>query len=145
MNPEEIIAFLSKYYIWEIVIMVIAIGLTMLIKLPIKKRAVALEEKYGVDKSILTWTIAFIPYILVGIMVFVLYWYKSNWALQFSQLEWASILAETSLIASGSIGLYEAVKKIIQGSKAIQEKKKAAKEPEQISYRVKEKKKNGTK
>ena len=120
---KTITEFLSKYYIWEIVIMLLALGLTMAIKIPIKKQAVKLEEKYGVDKSILTWTIAFIPYILTAIMVFVLYWYKSNWALKFDSLEWSSMLSEIGIIGSGAIGIYEAVKKLVQGSKAIKEKK----------------------
>lgn len=159
MNPENIqtiIDFLSKYYIWEIVIMLIALGLTMLIKLPIKNKAVKLEEKYGVDKSILTWTIAFIPYVLTAIMVFVLYWYKSNWALKFDSLEWSQMISEIGIIGSGAIGIYEAVKKIIQGSKAIAEKKNQTKatvkaQPKKIeakkavvkksSFRVEEKEK----
>ena len=96
----------------------------MLLKLPIKKQAVKLQEKYGVDKSILTWVIALIPYALSAIMVFLLYWYKSSWSLKFEAIQWASMLTETGIIASGAIGIYEAVKKMVEGSKAIQEKKK---------------------
>ena len=54
-------------------------------------------------------------------MVFVLYWYKSNWALKFDSLEWSQMISEIGIIGSGAIGIYEAVKKIIQGSKAIAE------------------------
>lgn len=131
MNPEEItviIDFLSKFYIWEIIIIGVAIGLTMIFKLPIKKHAIKLQEKYGVDKSMLTWITALIPYVLCFIMIFVLYWYRSGFTDKFDSLAWAGIMTETGLLGSGAVGLYEAIKKIIKGSMAIHEKKKLQKE-----------------
>jgi hypothetical protein len=147
MNPEDIqviIGILSKYYIWEILIMGIAIGLTMILKLPIKKKAVKLQEKYGVDKSMLTWITAFIPYVLCAIMVFVLFWYRSGFTEKLDSLEWTRIATEIGVLGSGAIGLYEAIKKIIKGSIAIHQKKIKAKEeaelPPASKYRVKKEK-----
>ena len=130
MNPEEIeiiLKILSKFYIWEILIIGITIGLTMILKLPIKKHAVKLQEKYGVDKSMLTWVTALIPYALCFIMVFLLYWYRSEFAPALDSLEWTAIMTETGLLGSGAIGLYEAIKKLVKGAKAIHEKKELEK------------------
>lgn len=136
-----VIEFCSRFYIWELIIIVVAIGLTQLLKLPIKAKALKLEEKYNVDKSMLTQITIIIPYVLCAIMVFVLFWYRSGWTMKLDSLEWKNIVAEIIALGSGSIGLYELFKKIIQGNKAIKEKKELAKmPPEKISYRVKERK-----
>ena len=141
MNPEDlelIISMLSKYYIWEIIIIGVAIGLTMILKLPIKKKAVKLQEKYGVDKSMLTWITALIPYVLCLTMVFVLFWYRSGWTME--TLNWQGIATEGVLLGSGAIGLYEAIKKIIKGSIAIHQKKQLKKAEEESApaskYRI---------
>ena len=123
MEFQEIAAFLSKFYIWEILIMLLAIGLTFIFKIPIKKKAYKLQEKYGVDKSMLTWITAIIPYVLCLIMVFFLYWYRAGFSEKLDSLEYTSIITEGILLGSGAIGLYEAVKKIVKGQKAIHEKK----------------------
>lgn len=128
---KYIVEFLHKFYIWEILIIIIAIALTAIIKIPIKNKALKLQEKYGVDKSMLTWATALIPYILCLIMVFVLFWYKSGWTRQLETLDYHYIVTEGILLGSGAIGVYEAVKKIIKGNKAIQEKKKLQKENEE--------------
>lgn len=125
---QVIADFLSKFYIWEAIIIVVAIALTGLLKLPIKKQALKLQEKYGVDKSMLTWVTALIPYALCFIMVFVLYWYKSGFTGQLELLDYQAIVSEGIILGSGSIGLYEAVKKIIKGGKAIKEKKEQQEE-----------------
>ena len=132
MNPEDLqtlINMLSKYYVWEILIIGVAIGLTMILKLPIKKKAVKLQEKYGVDKSMLTWITALIPYVLCLIMVFVLFWYRAEWTLD--SLNWQAIVTEGAVLGSGAIGLYEAIKKIIKGSIAIHQKKQLKKAEEE--------------
>lgn len=141
MNPEDlelIISMLSKYYIWEILIIGVAIGLTMILKLPIKKKAVKLQEKYGVDKSMLTWITALIPYVLCLTMVFVLFWYRAGWTME--TLNWQAIVTEGMLLGSGAIGLYEAIKKIIKGSIAIHQKKQLKKaeedNPPASKYRI---------
>lgn len=120
---EVITEFLSKFYIWEIIIILLAIALTGILKLPIKKHALKLQEKYGVDKSMLTWISALIPYTLCLLMVFFLFWYKSGFVSNLELLDYQGIITEGILLGSGAIGLYEAVKKIIKGSKAIKEKK----------------------
>ena len=141
MNPEDlqlIINMLSKYYVWEILIIGVAIGLTMILKLPIKKKAVKLQEKYGVDKSMLTWITALIPYVLCLTMVFVLFWYRAGWTME--TLNWQAIVTEGMLLGSGAIGLYEAIKKIIKGSIAIHQKKQLKKAEEESApaskYRI---------
>ena len=148
MNPEEIqtlIDILSKFYIWEILIIGLAILLTAIIKLPIKKKAVSLQEKYGVDKSMLTWITALIPYVLCFIMVFILYWYRAGFPSKLDSLDYAAIFTEMGILGSGAIGIYEAVKKIIKGSMAIAEKKRLQKEAatkpaEKPQYRVRKEK-----
>lgn len=142
MNPEDlqlIINMLSKYYVWEILIIGVAIGLTMILKLPIKKKAVKFQEKYGVDKSMLTWITALIPYVLCLTMVFVLFWYRAGWTME--TLNWQAIVTEGMLLGSGAIGLYEAIKKIIKGSIAIHQKKQLKKAEEESApaskYRIK--------
>ena len=134
-----IIEFCSKFYIWELVIILVAIGLTQLLKMPIKNCALKYQEKYKIDKSIITQLTIIIPYVLCAIMTFFLFWYKSGWSIY--TIEWKAMAAEIGILGSGSIGLYELVKKIIQGSKAIQEKKELANmPPEKVSYRIKERK-----
>ena len=156
MDPEiinTVANFLSKYFIWEIVIMLLIVGITALLKLPIKKAAEKLEEKYKVDKSILTWTIGFIPPVLAAIAIFILYWYKSGWSMTLEASEWAGMFTEIGVVASGAIGIYEFFKKMIQGAKAIAEKNKTVKKNEltkvkkpknKSKFRVEEKK-NGKK
>ena len=119
---KYIVDFLSKFYIWEIIIILLAILLTAFIKIPIKRKAIKLEKELGVDKSVLTWVSALIPYSLCLIMVFVLFWYREKWC-DPAILDYAGIVTEGLLLGSGAIGLYEAVKKIVKGRKAIKEKK----------------------
>ena len=120
---QYVVEFLSRFYIWEILIILVAIALTMVIKIPISNQAKKLREKYAVDKSMLTWVIALIPYVLCLGMVFTLYWYKAGWTSEVESLDFSAIVTEGLLLGSGAIGLYEAVKKIYKGNKAIQEKK----------------------
>ena len=118
MDPniiQEIVNFLSKWYIWEILIMVLAILFTMFIKIPIKKAAVKWQEKYGIDKSKITWINGMFPYILVFIMVFVLFWYKTGWNMELKDPEfWKDVGTRTAILGSGAIGLYELIKKLKQ-------------------------------
>ena len=156
MDPEiinTVVNFLSKYFIWEIIIMLLIVGITALLKLPIKKAAEKLEEKYKVDKSILTWTIGFIPPFLAAIAIFILYWYKSGWSMKLEAEEWAAMFTEIGVVASGAIGIYEFFKKMFQGAKAVAEKNKTVKKNEltkvkkpknKSKFRVEEKK-NGKK
>ena len=134
MDPniiQEIVNFLSKWYIWEILIMVLAILFTMFIKIPIKKAAVKWQEKYGIDKSKITWINGMFPYILVFIMVFVLFWYKTGWNMELKDPEfWKNVGTRTAILGSGAIGLYELIKKIKQAviaSKQASELKKEEK------------------
>ncbi len=132
MDPniiQEIMSFLSKWYIWELIIMVIAILLTLLIKIPIKKRAEEWQAKYKIDKSKITWINAIFPYIFVAAMVFILYWYKSGWNMNLKDPEfWKNIGSRTGILGSGAIGLYELIKKLKQAAIATHEANVKAKE-----------------
>lgn len=125
MDPniiQEIMSFLSKWYIWELIIMVIAILLTLVFKIPIKKRAEKWQAKYKIDKSKITWINAIFPYIFVAIMVFILYWYKSGWNMNLKDPEfWKNIGTRTGILGSGAIGLYELIKKLKQAAIATHE------------------------
>ena len=126
---EEIIQFMSNWHIWEIIVIVASILLTMLVKLPIKKAAVKWEEKYGIDKSKITWINAMFPYVFSFIAVFVLYWYETGFNMELKDPEWwKEIAMKTAALGSGAIGLYELVKKIKQAILATMEKAKLDKE-----------------
>ena len=126
MDPniiQEFVQFLSKWYIWELIIIVAAILLTLVVKIPIKRAAVKWEEKYGIDKSKITWINAIFPYIFVFIFVFILYWYKANWSLTLKDPEWwKAIGIRTATLGSGAIGLYELIKKVKQAIVAAHQK-----------------------
>ena len=121
---EEIIKFLSQWYIWELIIIVLAIILTLIVRIPIKRFAIKWEEQYGIDKSKITWVNAIFPYVFVFIFVFLLYWYKANWSLAIKDPEWwKEIGFETAALGSGAIGLYELLKKIKEAFIATHQKK----------------------
>lgn len=121
---EEIITFLSQWYIWELIIIVLAIILTLIVKIPIKRFAVKWEEQYGIDKSKITWVNAIFPYVFVFIFVFILYWYKAGWSLTLNDPEWwKQVGFKTTALGSGAIGLYELLKKIKEAFIATHQKK----------------------
>ena len=133
---QYITDFLSKFYIWEIIIIILAIVLTAIFKLPIKKRALKLQKELGVDKSAITWITALIPYVLCLLMVFALFWYRAGWGFEaLSSLDYAGMVTEGVLLGSGAIGLYEAVKKLIKGHAAIKEKKELKEQAEELEER----------
>lgn len=116
-----VLQFASKFYIWEILIILLAILLTTFLKIPITKRALKLQKKYGVDKSMITWISALFPYAICIASCFFLFWYKSGWVLE--AVIPASVITEGVLLGSGAIGLYEAIKKFVKAHAAIKEKK----------------------
>ena len=132
MDPniiQEIMSFLSKWYIWELIIMIIAILLTLLAKIPIKKYAEKWQEKYQIDKSKITWINAIFPYVFVAIMVFILYWYKSGWDMNLKDPGfWKNIGSRTGILGSGAIGFYELIKKLKQAIVATHEANVKAKQ-----------------
>lgn len=141
MDPEVIkliTDYLSKFYIWEILIILLAILLTTFIKIPIKRKALRLQKELGVDKSIITWITALIPYVLCLISCFVLYWYKAGWGFKvLSSLDYSGLVTEGLLLGSGAIGLYEAVKKMIKANKAVKEKKAIKEKQEDLEEQKK--------
>lgn len=129
---QEMLEFLSKWYLWEILFMLGAILLTLIVKIPIKRAAIKMEEKYGIDKSKITWINGIFPYIFVFIAVFLLFWSKLNWTLDLKDPQfWKDVGTRTGVLGSGAIGLYELIKKIKQAIIAQKEAnalKKAEKE-----------------
>lgn len=130
---KVIVDYLSKFYIWEILIILLAILLTAFIKIPIKKRALKLQKELGVDKSIITWVTALFPYLICLLSCFALYWYKAGWGLEvLPALDYSGIVTEGLLLGSGAIGLYEAVKKIIKARAALKEKRALKEQTEDL-------------
>lgn len=142
MDPniiQEIVQFLSKWYIWELIIIVAAILLTLIVKIPIKRAAIKWEEKYGIDKSKITWINAIFPYIFVFIFVFILYWYKANWSLTLKDPDWwKAIGIRTATLGSGAIGLYELIKKVKQAIIAANQKAKLDKQAKEEAKVIEE-------
>lgn len=125
---KEIVDFLSMWYIWEIIIIVLAILITLLVKIPIKRAAIKWQEEYGIDKSKITWINGIFPYIFVFIMVFVLFWYKSGWDMELKDPQfWKDVGSRTAILGSGAIGLYELIKKLKQAIIATKNVNKQAK------------------
>ena len=128
---QEMMEFLSKWYLWEILIMLGAILLTLIVKIPIKRAAIKMQEKYGIDKSKITWINGIFPYIFVFIAVFLLFWSKVNWTFDLKDPQfWKDVGTRTGVLGSGAIGLYELIKKIKQAiiaSKEASAKKNAEK------------------
>ena len=135
---KYILEFASKFYIWEILIILLAILLTTFLKIPIKNRALKLQEKYGVDKSMITWISALFPYTICITACFFLFWYKSGWILE--AIIPASVITEGVLLGSGAIGLYEAIKKFAKAHIAIKEKKEKKEAIKKIEAKKTEKK-----
>lgn len=137
MDPniiQEIMSFLSKWYIWELIIMVLAILLTLIVKIPIKKAAIKWQEKYGIDKSKITWINGIFPYIFVFIMVFILFWYKSGWDMELKDPGfWKNVGTRTGILGSGAIGLYELIKKLKEAIVATHQANAKAKEEKAIA------------
>ncbi len=142
MDPsiiQEIVQFLSKWYIWELIIIVAAILLTLVVKIPIKNAAIKWEEKYGIDKSKITWINAVFPYIFVFIFVFILYWYKANWSLTLKDPDWwKAVGLRTATLGSGAIGLYELIKKVKQAIIAAHQKAELDKKEKEKAQAQKE-------
>ena len=63
---ENFTKFLTDYGIGGLLIIVIAFGLTQIIKAPIKKKAEAWANKNGVDKSVITKWLFVLPFVLAS-------------------------------------------------------------------------------
>lgn len=113
---QQIVSFLSKYYGWELIIIGITIGLTFLVKIPIRKAADKYAEKYNVDKSVITWVIGVLPFVFAFLCLVPLYLYRVDW--KFDSISWKGVVTETATLGAAAMGVYEFVKKFIQGIKA---------------------------
>lgn len=102
---ENFTKFLTDYGIGGLLIIVIAFGLTQIIKAPIKKKAEAWANKNGVDKSVITKWLFVLPFVLAFIGSIINVWALGGWGRYVLSLEfdWTAVITET-LACSGLAG-----------------------------------------
>jgi len=69
---NEVVTFLNQWFLWELLIIIVAVLLTQALKFPIKKAGEKFGAKTGKDKSIITVWISIIPFVVSFIWAFVL-------------------------------------------------------------------------
>lgn len=102
---ENFTKFLTDYGIGGLLIIVIAFGLTQIIKAPIKKKAEAWANKNGVDKSVITKWLFVLPFVLAFIGSIINVWALGGWGryILSPKFDWTAVIAET-LACSGLAG-----------------------------------------
>lgn len=102
---ENFTKFLTDYGIGGLLIIVIAFGLTQIIKAPIKKKAEAWANKNGVDKSVITKWLFVLPFVLAFIGSIINVWALGGWGRYVLSPEfgWTAVITET-LACSGLAG-----------------------------------------
>lgn len=102
---ENFTKFLTDYGIGGLLIIVIAFGLTQIIKAPIKKKAEAWANKNGVDKSVITKWLFVLPFVLAFIGSIINVWALGGWGryVLSPEFDWTAVITET-LACSGLAG-----------------------------------------
>lgn len=102
---ENFTKFLTDYGIGGLLIIVIAFGLTQIIKAPIKKKAEAWANKNGVDKSVITKWLFVLPFVLAFIGSIINVWALGGWGryVLSPEFDWTAVITET-LSCSGLAG-----------------------------------------
>lgn len=102
---ENFTKFLTDYGIGGLLIIVIAFGLTQIIKAPIKKKAEAWANKNGVDKSVITKWLFVLPFVLAFIGSIINVWALGGWGryVLSPEFDWTAVITET-LVCSGLAG-----------------------------------------
>lgn len=102
---ENFTKFLTDYGIGGLLIIVIAFGLTQIIKAPIKKKAEAWANKNGVDKSVITKWLFVLPFVLAFIGSIINVWALGGWGryVLSPEFDWTTVITET-LACSGLAG-----------------------------------------
>lgn len=113
---NSIIGFLNAWGFWQLVIILLIILLTALIKIPIKKAAENFAIKNNVDKSVITWTISLIPFILAFIGALILQLINIHWDVTI--IDWQVVVKDASILGGAAIGVFEAFKKWVEASAA---------------------------
>lgn len=132
MNQEtidKIVAFLSQWGFWQIIVIVAIILLTFAVKIPLYRYGKKYQEKTGVDKSRVTWIIALFPFIFGFIGSLILYIWPIGWNVNSLVGEdWAIIVKQAGVLGGAAIGVYEFLKKMFKAAtaKAKSEEKKQA-------------------
>ena len=116
--------FLSKWGFWQLIAIASIVILTLVLKIPIKKAAEKYQAKTGVDKSIITWVISIIPFVLGFVAALLLELLAQNWDVNL--IDWAEVTKQCSVLAVTAIGIFETVKKFVEAFTA---KKVAAATP----------------
>ena len=100
---NSIIGFLNAWGFWQLVIILLIILLTALIKIPIKKAAENFAIKNNVDKSVITWTISLIPFILAFIGALILQLINIHWDVTI--IDWQVVVKDASILGV-AVGLF---------------------------------------
>lgn len=109
------VAFFTTYG-YRGVLILLVIGLTELLKWPIKKAAERYAEKTGYDKSIVTWVIAIIPFILTFVWVLLIELYVLSWNID--AVAWKEVAENTAAYGGAAVATFEIFKKIMQAFRA---------------------------
>lgn len=105
----QISEFLSKWGFWQLLSIMVIVLLTMILKQPIKKAAERYQERTGVDKSVITWVISIIPFVLGFGAAFILELVSLSWDVNL--VDWASVTKQASVLSTAAMGLFEMIKK----------------------------------
>lgn len=105
----DISKFLFNYGLGGLIVAVITIILVGLIKSPIKKVCEEKAEKLGLDKSVYTKWLSFLPLVVAFIGSIINVSACNNWANPFiaSAFDWKICLSETIAVWGLAVGFYE--------------------------------------
>jgi len=105
----DISKFLLNYGLGGLIIAIITIILTGLIKSPIKKKLEEKAEKIGLDKSVYTKWLSFLPLVIAFIGCIINVSACNNWANPFitGAFDWKICLSETVAVWGLSVAFYE--------------------------------------
>jgi len=123
MNAQSVIDFFSTWGFAQAFCIILIFVLTELTKRPIYKAGLKYAEKYGVDKSVITWTISLLAFAYAFIMMFLFSYWKAAW--NFLSIDWTYVVKQSLIVAPASMGVYEWFKKGYQASQAYKEKQTA--------------------
>ena len=121
---SQISGFLSEWGFWQLIAIALITLLTLVLKIPIKRAAEKYQAKKKIDKSVITWTISLIPFVLAFAAALVLDLWERSWNV--NTIEWPSVVKQASVLGGASIGIFEAIKKWAQASTAKKTAKKVA-------------------
>jgi hypothetical protein len=128
LRMEEVAKLLQSvvesYGFWGAIAVIVIMVATQLIKWPLKKKAEAWAGEAKVDKKAITAWFVFIPIVCSLIVTFIFYaWRSLSW--DFSKFSWSSYFSISSVLASVSVALYEAIDAFVK-AKLAKEKKAIA-------------------